>query len=826
MSSFIGRKREIAEVSRLLGRYRLLCLTGPGGCGKTRLAIQVARELSLAYSGGTWLVEFAPLADPALVPQAVASTLGVHEQAGQSLVSALTSHLQTRQALLLLDNCEHLIDACAHLSQALLAACQGVRLLATSREPLGVPGEAVWSVPPLTLPAPQPWRGPASQPASLAIYEQSEAIQLFVARASAASPGYELTSQNAPWTANICRRLDGVPLAIELAAARARAMSVRQIAEHLDDRFKLLSGGPRTAPLRQRTLEATLDWSHTLLSQDEQRLFRRLSVFSGGWSLEAAGQVGMDMPDLLPVLAGLVNKSLVVMDQLQGESRYHYLETIRQYAWEKLAQAGETRQIRGRHLEYFTLWAEQAESRLSGRDQPEWVKRFSTEHDNLRAALEWGQQAELVAELSLRLAAACGHFWKIRGFLSEGRMHLSAALGRSDSQQFGLTRAQALIKAANLSYLQSDFPATRPNLEEALALSRELGAEGKQETAQALDLLGELATEVGEYEQAPSFFEEALAIYRELQKQPGIAEMLMQLGWAAMRVGNYSQASDLLKECLALFREQGETRQLGFAFAGLGELSVRQGDYERASEFLEQSLSLRQELGDRWAIATTLGSLGWVAMLERDFKLMRALLGESLSLRMEIGESGGAAWCLEKLAQGISLEVQNLTTAYRLRGLQRAARLLGAAEALRLPVNSTIDPADLFEYETLLAQIKAGLGQEGFDSAWAEGRGMPIPETVALGLAPLLTNAELASLSAFQSAKARYGGLSPRERETAVLITQGKANREIAEIMFVRLKTVETYVTRILNKLGFDSRVQIATWAHEVGLMDEDLPAG
>ena len=391
------------------------------------------------------------------------------------------------------------------------------------------------------------------------------------------------------------------------------------------------------------------------------------------------------------------------------------------------------------------------------------------------------------------------------------------------AQRPSIFRVRVLQWIANLCYLQSDFPASRPYLEEALTLSRRLGSDARSETAKILDLLGELATEVGEHEKAPPFFEEALAIFQELGDLNGMAEIILQLGWAAMRVGNYPQASTWLNQCRLLFCQLNKTRMYGFSLAGLGEIAIRQGQYEQAIDLLEQSLVLRRELRDPWSIATSLGSLGWVAMLQHDFDRMRKLLKESLALRIEIGESGGTAWCLEKLAQGIWLEAQNLPTSFKIRGYRRCTRLLGAAEKLRMPINSTIDPADLPEYETILAELRLRLGKNEFETTWAESSFLTLAEIIDQSMQFLITAQEMASLSASQSAKARYGGLSLREREAAIYIARGKVNHEIARLMYVRVRTAETYVTRILNKLGFELRAQIVAWAHETGLIDEEI---
>jgi predicted ATPase/DNA-binding CsgD family transcriptional regulator len=823
LSPFIGRKREIAEVRRLIEGHRLLTLTGPGGCGKTRLAIEVARGLVADYEDGVWLTELASLTDPALVAQAVASSLGVRERVSGSVTDSLISHLQTRNALLLIDNCEHILHGCAQFSRKLLESCPGMHVLTTSREPLGVRGEAVFTVPPLLLPDPQPWRNPASEQNRLSRYKRSEAVQLFLTCASAAVPAFILTAENISWVVNICRRLDGIPLAIELAASQVRAYSPRQIAERLDDRFQILVRGAHNAPDRHRTLQATLDWSYDLLNEGERDAFHQLSIFLGGWTLEAAEGIcasGGGRADLMAMLSSLVDKSLVAAETFQERRRYRYLETIRMYARQKLDESGETEAILDRHLDYFTRWADRNAKHLVGSDQPVWIEQFLKEHDNLRSALEWSQTSPERATLGLRLAGACGQFWRLSGYFSEGRARLSRALEHPAAQQRNTYRTQALHWAANLAYIQSDYKATRLHAEEELALSKELGPAGKKGIASALDMLGELATEIGDYENAPKLFEKALQINREIGNKAGAADMLLQLGWSAMRSGDFDQAEIRLTESLPLFRELGVLPYLALAQAGLGELAVRQGRYVQAVELLEESLTLRRKMGEQWGMAASLGSLGWVAMLQSDFSRMRKLIGESLSIRMQIGDRGGIAWCLEKLAEASMLQAKILPYQHRKIGYQKAVRLYGAARALRKQLNSVIDPADQTHYDKMVEMLKDALDEKAFRSAWAEGAAAPLDGIIEHALAPLITPQDVNALSKAQTAKVKYGGLSVREREAAILIAQGKTNRDIAVTMVVREKTVETYVTRILNKLGFHSRVQIATWAIEVGLVN------
>lgn len=826
LNSFVGRRQEMAAVKRLLPEHRLLTLTGAGGCGKTRLATQVARDLQAAYRHGVWLLEFAALTEAALVPQLAASVLGVREQAGGPVEQTLAAALRTQHLLLLFDNCEHLASACAFLARNLLKNCPHVQILATSREPLGLPGEAVWIVPPLALPEQRPWRSPASEQESLAAYGQADAIQLFVDRAQTVSPQFRLTAENGPWVATICRRLDGMPLAIELAAAHLRVLSARQIAERLDDRFELLTSRLRTAPERHQTLEAALDWSYALLTDAEKRMFSRLSVFANGWTLEAAGTVCAP-PEAEPlaalnILSRLVDKSLVVVKQTNGDYRYSLLETIRDYARQKLGQAGQAEVYRTKeqHLDFFARWAEAGAGHLQGPKQAAWLEKFGMEHDNVRAALEWSQHSGSKGQQGLRLAAAYGYFWRLRGYLSEGRARLAAVLEAGSAQARTRTRASALLWAANLAYLQSDYEATRALAEEALSVSTGLGPQGRAGVARALDLLGELATEVGDYEAAGPLLEDALHLYEEIGDARGSADMRMQLGWAAMREGEYDRARIWLEESLPLFRDGGESALVGIALAGLGELAVRQGRYKEADKLLEESIALRRELNDRWGIAGSLGTMGWVALLRRDFGRMRQLLRQSLEIRLDIGDQGGSAWCLEKLAEGAVLEGEMLPPEHRRRLRERAARVFGQAAAVREEVNSVIDPADKAPYERTLRKLRHALGKTAFHAAWEEGSSMPLPDLVREALAPALTQQDTARLSQAEVGRLRYGGLTPRERETAVLVAAGKSNREIAAAMTVRVKTVETYVSRILNKLGFDSRVQIATWAMQVGLAE------
>ncbi len=722
-------------------------------------------------------------------------------------MDVLVDYLSTRKVLLILDNCEHLISACAQITETLLQKCPALKILATSREVLGITGEIAWTVPPLSLPGQQPWINPVSVRDAVHSYEESESVQLFVARAAAIALGFQLTMENASWVAEICRRLDGMPLAIELAAARVRTLSLHEIAQRLDDRFDLLTGGSRTVPLRQQTLAATLDWSYALLSEMECKVLQQLSVFSGGVTLEAVESVcaadGVETGEVLDVLSQLVDKSLTMASRGSSETRYVLLETIRQYAHEKLIESGDVGKTQDRHLNYFVKWAENAESHLTGPDQILWLDRYEMEKDNLRTALRWSQADPKGAEAGLMLAVACAPYWIFRGHMSEGRAHLSAVLSRVGAESRTATRANALIHAANFAFVQSDYPAMPPLAEEALTIWHELGEAGRQGLAFTLGRLGDMATETGDYDHAQVYFQEALDIYRERKDTHNIAFILLLFGWVLMRTGDLPQAQNYLEEALSLSQSSDDKRNLAFSLSGLGEVAIRQGTYERAVSLLQDGLSLGRQIGERWIIATVLGSLGWATLCQRDFSGMRPILRESLAIRLDTGDKGGIAWCLEKLAEAAYLEKQ----------YEKSLKTFGAAAALRAPLGSVIDQADQPQYERIIAELRSALGKDAFAALWAEGTAMSLEEVIDFALSEPESRSKSTHVE-----KEKFGGLTAREREVAVLIAQGKSNREIAEAMTVGVKTIETYVTRILNKLGFDSRVQIATWAMEKGL--------
>jgi len=801
LTSFVGREREQEDIRRLLSTTRLLMLTGAGGCGKTRLALHVAANLGEEYPDGVWVVELAPLGDPTRVPRAVAAALGIPEYPGRPADEAVADFLRRKILLLVLDNCEHVLPACVRLADTLLRACPGVRVLATSREALRMAGEIAWRVPALSLPDPQP-------SPSLDRFLESEAVQLFVERAAAALPGFTVTGQTAEAIAQTCRRLDGIPLALELAAARVTVLSADQIAARLDERFRLLTGGSRTALPRQQTLRATMDWSYGLLTDQERTVLRRLSVFAGGWTLEAAEAVcaggGVEASDILDLLTQLVNKSLVVADTQSGEARYRLLETVRQYGWNRLEESNETAAMRRRHRDLYLRLAESAEPKLLGPEQVVWLERLETEHDNLRAALEWSKMEEGGAEAWLRLAGALHEFWHMRGHHSEGREWLEGALSAC-ARTPGPLRAKALYGAGELTWDQ-DPVRGEELLRESLSLFG--GLKDVSGVAYSLHHLAHAAEEQAEYGRAVALFDESLARFREIGDRWGVGWSLHCLGAQTLNQGDVDRAKTLLEESLLIVRELGNTFTLAYVHHHLGVVAEKQGDYERATVLLERGLALSQHVGNKRHIPAVQCSLAHVWLHRGDLERAATLYRESLILRREIGEKSGLAESLEGLARLACAQVH----------YERTARILGAAEVLREATGSHRMPLHQVDHDQRVASVQGALGPSAFATAWAEGRAVTLERAIEYALTPV----ETALLKNETGQKPRIGRtrelLTAREREVATLVARGLTNHEIAQRLVVTQRTAETHVQNILNKLGVTSRAEIAAWAVECGL--------
>jgi len=720
LTSFVGRQAEIAQIQTLLAASRLVTLTGPPGAGKTRLALAVAATLLPDFRDSVWWTPLASVGDPRLTLQHIAQQVGVRQEPNrQALLAALQDKLG-EQSLLLLDNFEHLLDA-APLVSELLAAAPGLQVLVTSREALRLYGEHEFPVSPLRFPA-------LDAPASPHDLQAFEAVDLFVQRARAAAPNFALDDENAAAVAAICAHVDGLPLALELAAARIRFYAPQTLLLRLASRLETLTDGPRDLPARQRTLRATLAWSYDLLDEAEQRLFARLGIFAGGCTY-AAAQVICDpqsQTELTTSLESLLAKNLLRHEEAHGaEPRLVMLETMREYALEKLDENGETVATRERHARYFQEQATLAAGAFYGPQEPEWLDILEADHDNLRAALQWrlkaanagmGEEtgASAPAQACLALIACLARFWELKGHSAEARGWLEAALALPGADQPTRARADALYGIGENAYLQCDYAACQTLFAEALALYQALNE--PHHVAKTLISIGEVATEIGNYDRAARLFEEAYAIVRRGDDVSGQARALTQLGFGALRAGDAAQARQWLDEGLAAYRLTDDRVGEALALSGLGELALRAGRLGEATALLDESLRLRRQLGQKWGMAATLGSLAWVALDEDDLVRAARLLRESLDMRLEIDDRGGAAWCLEKFAE----------IARRRDDPSTAVRLYGAAAALRTRIESVIDPADQPAYARSTRQLQAALPSGVYEALWAEGQALPL----------------------------------------------------------------------------------------------------
>jgi predicted ATPase/uncharacterized protein HemY/DNA-binding XRE family transcriptional regulator len=746
LTSFIGREREQREMVALLEGTRLVTLTGTGGVGKTRLGLQVAGALLASYPDGVWLVELASLSSPELVPQAVATAMGVREEPGHPLLATLVAYLRPKALLLVLDNCEHLVGACAALATALLQACGGLRVLATSREGLGVAGERLYRVPPLAAP-------PLEHLPPLEQLDKYPAVALFVTRAQERQVDFVLTGVNAREVVQVCARLDGLPLAIELAAARVAVLAVEQIALRLDDRFALLSGGNRTALPRQQTLRATLEWSYHLLTAAERVLLGRLAVFVGGWTLEAAEAVcAWPKPAqraVLERLGGLVHKSLVQMEEVDGAARYRLLETVREYGLEQLAAARAEAAVRDRHLAWCMALAEEAEAQLTGSEQGRWLDRLEAEPDNLRAALQWARQTGAI-ERGLRLAGALWRFWQARGYMSEGRQWLEHLTARSESTGASIAapvQAKAYAGAGALARMQGDYPCATALCERSLQLRRDSGdSEG---IATSLNSMGLVAYQQAAYTQAAAFYEESLALYRDLGDRVGIANVLNNLGMVADAQGSYEQAISCYETSLALFRDLGNRRNCANVLNNLGGVLLGQGAYAGALSLFEESLALFGALEDRGGKALVLEHLGEAATRQGQMQQATTYHQQSLILARDVGDREIIAWNLQDLAvamirwqhstapdEGPSPTHAAVEYTIPTPGgwLQRAVQLFSAAAGLRAALGAPLPPAEQPWYDRLIVDVRRVLGEDAFTSAWASGEALQLDQAIALAL--------------------------------------------------------------------------------------------
>ena len=709
LTSFVGRTRELAEVRELLARSRLVTLTGAGGVGKTRLALRIAAELNEAFSDGVSVVEMSALLDPQRLPRLVADALGLEEQPGAAPTKTVTAHLAHRNLLLLLDNAEHLLPGCAQFAEEVLRHCPRVVLLLTSRERLGLMGESTYRVPSLATPE------SARDGTALAL-KDCESIQLFGDRAQLLMPQFSVTDANASALASICRRMDGIPLAIELAAARVRSMTVQELDQRLDDGFRVLVGGARTAPRRQQTLRAAIDWSYDLLTPSEQALLARLAVFSGGWTLEAAEAVcsgpGCDAWEVLELLTSLIDKSLVFAIERNGATRYGLLEIVRQYAWKRLAQQSDAAHWQQRHLAHFVSVA-QAIGQLPPRGQQAWLDRLDVEHDNVRAALRWAAGRGADPSGALRLAAAAFGFWSVRGHYREGREWLAVVLAATSGETASGDRAKALHGAASLAERQGDFAAARALEEESLSIWRALG--DRNGIANSLNQLGVVTGDQSDFAAARRYYEECLAIRKALDDPRGVARVLNGLANLACMQADYGSARHLHEEGLALNRQLADRRSIAISLVNLGDLADAQGDRAGARALYEECLPLFRELGDRAGAASVLANLGVVTIAEGDVSTAQKLFDESLAIFVELDARREMAFALEGLAE-VALACDRSV---------KAVRLWSAVERLRREIGNPRAPNERPRHEKLLAAARAQIGGGvAFDAAWQEGQAM------------------------------------------------------------------------------------------------------
>jgi len=850
LTSLVGRERETAIACTLLRRpgVCLLTLTGTGGVGKTRLALQMAYELNEDFANGICFVSLAPLSNPILVMPTIAQALGLTEKADQSPLEQLKIYLQDKHLLLLLDNFEQVAEAATYLVE-LLQTCPHLKALVTSRALLHVRGAYEFFVPPLTLPDLK--RLPDSE-----VLSQNEAVALFVQRAQAIKNDFQINDINAGFIAEVCVQLDGLPLAIELAAARIRLFSPQKLLERLEHRLQVLTGGADDLPERQQTLRNTLQWSYDLLDANEQRLFRLLSLFVGGCTIEAIEAItytpsGRAIQVLDGVTSLLNNHLLYQQEQSDGEARLMMLETIHEYGLEALAESGEMEESQQAHAAYYLTLAERSDLELRSVRQPEWLDRLKREYENLRVALKWSQDNSKV-ELGLRLAGALGLFWYMRGYLSEGRAWLEELLscdsksgnvvstdirakalnsvGMLVAEQGDYGRAALLVeesmglfqalgdkrgRAAALNIrgivakLQGNYTYSVTLYEESLSLQREMG--NKRGIAVALNNLAAISQEQGNYKRALELGEESLTIKRASGDKHSIAQSLVNLGDLARKQGDAARASLLVEESLQLFRELEDTRGIALALNNLGEVERDLGSYAHATEALETSIVLYRELGNKWGIALALCSLGDVMLAIGELDRAKAIYKESLALSQVENNIVGVIACLNGIAGVAAAHGEPLL----------AARIWGMAETQRSAVGVLISPGEHTHYERLVTAARVLIGERAFASAWAEGRTMTLEQTFAM-----LEQVTLAARSippVPQSTSAMKPSLSlpypkdltTREVEVLQLLSAGLTSAQIAAQLVISLLTVNTHVRSIYSKLGVTSRSAATRYAIE-----------
>jgi predicted ATPase/DNA-binding CsgD family transcriptional regulator len=813
-TQLFGRRQDCATVRDLILETpgRLVTLTGTGGCGKTQLALLVATSLIETFPDGVRLVDLASVQTAQLVPTAMISALGVREQPNETPLQTLVDWVGARRVLLVLDNCEHLLDACAQLATALLDGCPNLRLLTTSREPLRISGERVWRVPSLGVPEP----GSTLLPDQVTRFPS---VQMFVQRAQAIRSGFMVSARNAAVVGTICAHLEGLPLAIELAAAWVRVLDVEQILERLDDTFGLLVGGSRTAPTRQHTMRATMDWSYGLLTDAERVVFQRLAVFVGGWSLEAAENVcsggTVERPEMLAYISRLVDASLIQVDEREERPRYRLLEPVRQYALLYLRESGELEAARRQHATYFLSYALfwETDANYGGPGRRAALAALDREQDNLRATLRWcldyGE-----AEQGIFLARALWTPWVLHGLNTEGRSWLAPLAALPGAAQDPALRAVAQSIEATLAMRQDEYVVAQALLHAALPHLRQAPAPRVRITVP--NDLGLMAMVQGDFSTAQALLEEALAASRAAGFRVDESISLRNLARVALWQRDYPTARALCQEAEVLARAAGDEWCVCGALNGAAQVALRQGDLSTARPLLEECVAWERTItrvGDLWTLAFSLDDLAQVAIAEGNYAEARTSLRESLLLRREQGSRYGVLFSLEYIATLAAAEADS----------RSAIQLATAVASLRDAYGMRQSPMGQAMLDKWLVPLRQALGEDAYQSAWDAGRAMSFDQAVELALAATEPQPETQSPTdlpdqAPYAPKQRVTELSPREQQVASLLAEGLTNRQIAERMVVTERTVAAHIEHILDKLGFASRHQVATWAADNGL--------
>lgn len=804
LTSFIGREREIKDLSRLLLNAHFITLTGPGGCGKTRLAIQIAKTVRDSFKDSVWFIDLTPVNDPELIPQIIVTTLGLQPPPNKPAMEVLLDFVIAKQMLFILDNCEHLLEACATFTQEMMCLAPKLSIFATSREALGVTGEILYPVSGLTRPSEKD--GLKIKPDLLI---QFDAIHFFVERACAISPNFILTSENAESIIEICKRLDGLPLALELASARIHVLTVQQIASRLNDRFALLvSTQRRNLDSRHHTLRAVIDWSYELLSIDEQKFLNRLAVFPIGCTLDMAELIctgqGIEKGDALNLLTSLVDKSLLVSETIgRSQARYRLLETIRAYALEKLGSSSETNQIRNRHLEYFVARSEEAAPKLTESHQKLWLVWLECEHDNIQAALSWSLESGQI-ESGLRISISLVRFWEIRGYVQEGMYWFERLLAKADERVSPIIHANALAFASFMAMFLGNASTTMAFGKQAVALAEKIGDQGNPILILALASLASGARMEGDHQTSFSIEQREIQLLRDTNGPPFFLGMgLLALGGVAIELGDFITARSALSESLAIAEEAGDDFRIAHALNSLGDLARCEKKYKEARTTYERSVALLRELNAQRDLASILNNLGHTYLHLGDIVRAHGLFRESLTIHQSMHNGIGMAECLIGFA----------AIAFRHGDPNAGARLLSTITMLggQRVATFSVWHATQMEYEYYLKLIKGQLTTEDFLEEQAAGFAMSLEKAVSSVLSLPLKSESIAV------SPGTADGLTEREWEIAALVGQGRTNGEIAAELVLSKRTVETHISNIFSKLGYSSRAQVIHWAMDHG---------